>query len=261
MNNNNIVILSTKNDTFVCAIDGKASKIRNGSTSPIKYTIFSQFAQYANNRGEKNWSELFTNAARGSFHKGYKFTDGKTLTIKVSGVIQKCEVIPYNETAFHAYYENCKEFITKTSGISSHLDDNSSFVPLPDSKKENKYWSGTIQPPRQIAMIRAFADEMGDRYNFTENKKDELSENLIGKIFINDFGGNEINCDGCNIISIDGLTFTNGNFNLIDKPIKQQNKQKKKTTTTIQEEEEEHNVFKCSKNLSLSLKRRYEIFV
>lgn len=256
--NSNIVILSNRNDAQMCVVNGKASKIRNGSTSPIKYTIFTPYAMYAQQRGENDWYELFNNASRGSFSKGYKFNDGKHLSIKTSTGIQRFDVIFPTEQYFIQYYEACKEFISRTSGIFSTIDDQTEFVPLPDCKKKDKGWSGTITAPRQIAMITAFVNEVAIVYHFSEEKRVELLENLIGKIFIGDLTGDQIYCENFNITKIDGLTFYEGNFSIIDKPIKQNQKSKKKTIVTSQEENNvEHCIFKCSKNLSQSLKRRY----
>lgn len=261
MINSNIVILSNRNDAYMCSVNGKASKIRNGSTSPIKYTIFTQYAMYAQHKNENDWYELFNNASRGNFSKGYKFTDGKHLSIKTSSGIQKFDVIFPSEQYFIQYYEGCKEFISRTSGIFSTMDDKTEFVPLPESKKKDKGWSGTIPAARQVVMITAFVNEAASFYHFSEDKRQELLENLIGRIFIGDLTGNEIHCENFNITRIDGLSFYEGNFNIVDKPFKNLQKSKKKTISTIQDESNvEHCIFKCSKNLSQSLKRRYGDF-
>lgn len=264
MNSSNIVVISSKHDPVIHTVDGKVSKIRNGNTSPIKYTIFSYYAQFAKQLGETDWENMFNNAARGSFMKGFKFTEDKFLSVKTSAGIQKINIIPPSAEYFQAYYIACKEFISKTSAVFNALDDESEFVYIPASKRETGGWSGNISASRQVTMITAFVNDMGVKYNLTEEKIQELISNITGKIFIGDLCGDDMHCEGLRIININGLTFSgprfpnvNGKFHIITKPIKQLQKSKKRVTTTNQEEVQEDRVFKSSAKLSLALKRRY----
>lgn len=253
--NSNIVVLSTKNQSFICTVDGKASKIRNCSTSPIKFTIFSIFSQYAYKINENYWVDLFANASRGSFHKGYKFIDGKNLTIKISNVIQKCDVIPSDESEIPFYYEKCKEFFIKTSGISSNLDEDVTFIPKKETDKKNNCWSGTIQASRQIVMIKIFADEVSDKYNLNEEKKEELLENLIAHIYMGNIGNSDIKSDGFTIESIDNLELFDGGFNIRIKNTKPSRKKTQKTPVIIENNAPTDGIFKKRKKLNSSKKR------
>lgn len=252
-----IVIVSNKNNSSVCSVNGKASKIRNGSTSPIKYMVFNIFSQFAKTKSETYWEDLFNNASRGVFPKGYKFLDGRHLSISVKGTIQRCDTYFTDYNYLNIYYESCKEFITKYSGITSN-EDTTIFFKLPPTEKEVKGWSGKIPPATQVVMVTVFVDDAAANFHFTEEKKEELLSNLIAKIYTGDLSGNEIKCNEFMVTSIDGLYLYEGGFSIETKPIKQINKQKKKTTTTQEEEQPEQHVFKCSKNLGISLKRRYE---
>jgi hypothetical protein len=252
-----IVIISNKNNSSICSINGKASKIRNGSTSPIKYMVFNIFSQFAKSKGETYWEDLFNNASRGVFPKGYKFLDGRHLSISIKGSIQRCDTYFTDYSQLNIFYETCKEFITKYSGVTSN-EDNNIFFRLPSNQKEVKSWSGKIPPATQVVMVTVFVNDVASNFHFTEDKKEELLSNLIAKIYIGDLSGNEIKCNEFMITSIDGLYLFEGGFSIATKPIKQINKQKKKTTTTQEDEEIEKHVFKCSKNLGISLKRRYE---
>lgn len=264
MNSSNIVVISSKHDPVIHTVDGKVSKIRNGNTSPIKYTIFSYYAQYAKQLGETDWENMFNNAARGSFMKGFKFTEDKILSIKTSAGIQRLDIVPPTPQYFQIYYNACKDFISKTSAVFNTVDDESEFVYIPVSKREEGGWSGNISASRQVTMITAFVEEMGVKYKLTEEKIQELISNITGKIFIGDICGDDMRCEGMMVTAINGLTFfepkfpsINGTFSIITKPIKQLQKTKKRTTTTTQEEVKKERVFKSSTKLSVALKRRY----
>lgn len=259
----NIIIISSKNSDVVGMVNGKVSKIRNGNTSPIKYTIFSYYAQYAKQLCETDWETLFNNAARGSFIKGFKFIDEKFLSIKTTSGFQKIDVIPsaYTPQIFHMYYMACKEFISRTSAMFNALDDDSEFAYIPQGKKEDGGWSGTISAVRQVTMINAFVREEGVKYRLSDQQIEDLIGNLTAKVFIGDIKGEDIKCESLRIIAIDGLTFTDGNFHMVTKPIKPQIKGKSKTTATVQEVVQEDKVFKSSVKLSLALKRRYELML
>lgn len=254
------MILSNRNDPIVYAVNGKASKIRNGNTSPIKYTIFSFYSQIAHQLGETDWEELFNNFSRGSFNKGFKFLDENTISVKTATGIQKMNVIPPSQELIQQYYVACKDFIKKTSGIFNSLDDDFDFAKVPQMKKEDISWSGTIPASRQVAMITAFVNEASLHYRLSESKKEELIENILGKIFIGELSGSEIYCENFNVMRIDGLTFSEGNFHITSKPTKQVQKSKKRTTTTtcsLEQPIDQQKVFTCSRNLSQSLRRRY----
>jgi len=250
----NIVIISSKANEYVCAVDGKASKIRNGNNSPIKHPIFDLYSQYAKQNGETYWSDLFMNASKGVFsNRMYKFNDGISLTAKIGNIINKCDVIPPNNEKFHEYYLKVKEFISNTSGAAITADD--VFIPLPPNKIESEPWSGSIQPYRQIAMIDIFCSDVAILYSLSDDVKKELKENLISKIFGGELN-DQIHKEGHTIKYIDGLYFQNGQFFIQTQPPKTHLKQKKKTNSTIVEEHEESFVFKCSKGISNSIKNR-----
>lgn len=249
-----IVIVSSKANEYICAVDGKASKIRNGNNSPIKHAIFDYYSQFARSSGDTYWADLFMNASKGVFsNRMYKFTDGITLTAKIGNVIHRCEVIPPSNEKFQEYYFRCKEFITSTSGAAITADD--IFLPLPSDKIEPEPWSGSIQPYRQIAMIEIFCSECATKYSLSETVKNELKENLISKIFCGDIDG-QIHKEGHFIKYIDGLSFQNGTFYIQTQQNKTQAKQRKRSTVTVVEEVEESYVFKCSKGISNSIKNR-----
>ena len=263
MNSSNIVIISSKHDPVIHSVDGKVSKIRNGNTSPVKYTIFSYYAQFARQLNETDWENMFNNASRGNFMKGFKFSDDKFLSIKTNTGIQKINIVPPSAEYFQSYYVLCKEFISKASSMFNVLDDESEFVYIPVSKREDGGWSGNISASRQVTMITAFVNDMGLKYKLGEEKIQELISNITGKIFIGDLCGNDIHCEKLKIISINGLTFSypkipsnNGNFDIITKPIKQLQKSKKRVETN-QEEIQQNRVLKSSVKLSIALKRRY----
>lgn len=265
MNSSNIVIISSKNDAVIHTVGGKVSKIRNGNTSPIKYIIFSYYAQFAKQLGETDLENMFNNASRGSFMKGFKFTEDKFLLAKTSSGVQKINIIPPSVEYFQSYYYACKEFINKASSVFNTADDDSEFVYLPSSKREETGWSGNISASRQVTMITAYANEMGIKYNLTEEKVQELISNITGKIFIGDLCSSDMHCQGLSIVSIEGLTFSdpkfpsiNGKFYITSKPAKEIKKQRKRTTTTTTKEEvKDERVFKSSAKLSIALKRRY----
>lgn len=250
----NIVIISSKASEYVCAVDGKASKIRNGNNSPIKHPIFDLYSQYAKQGGEIYWSDLFMNASKGVFsNRMYKFNDGISLTAKIGNTIHRCDVIPPNNEKFHEYYLKVKEFISTTSGAAIAADD--VFIPLPLNKIEAEPWSGSIQPYRQIAMVDIFCNECALKYHLSDETKIELKENLISKIFCCELS-DQIHKEGHTIKYIDGLFFQDGKFFIQTQPPKSHLKAKKKTTTTVVEEAEESFIFKCSKGISNSVKNR-----
>lgn len=256
-----IMIISSKNDSSMCSVNGKASKIRNNSTSPIKHIIFNIYSQYATYKGEEYWSDLFANASRGSFQKGYKFTDGQHLTIKIRGVIQKIH-IAFNDIQYiDGYYEALKAFITTNSGIIGDNKDENIFSSLPQIQNEEFSWTGQIPAANQVFMINMFSYEMGEEHFLSEEKTEELRQNLIGKIFSGDLVGTEISrTNGYKISSIQGLSFDDkGEFYFEPKPIKIMNIKPKKSTVTSQDVEEKpkKRIFSCSKGLSVALKHLY----
>lgn len=255
-----IMIVSGKSDSSMCSVNGKASKIRNNSTSPIKHIIFSVYSQYATHKGETYWSDLFSNASRGSFQKGYKFTDGQTLCIKTNAGIQRYSV-QYSDIQYIDYfYEGLKTFITNNSGVLSSDTDENVFSVLPKVQVEEYTWSGQIPASNQVVMINAFANDMAEEHFLSNDKREELRQSLIGKIFTGDLSGSDIlRNGGYKISSIQGLTFDNlGDFFFTPKMFKQSTiKSKKSTVTTVDDEENRRHVFTCSKGLSVSLKHLY----
>ena len=254
MNSGNIVVLSDKKDAQVCTIDGKASRIRNGSTTPVKFVIFSWYSQYATYLGEPYWKEIFENASHDSFRKGYKF-DGSILSIKIKNSIRRHNVLPLNpqnQQDFHLAYESTKQFMTETSGVSCHVDDNSVFVSNPSAKLEEKGWTGTTPAKYQIAMIIGFVNTMTSFYKLSEAKSRELKESIISMVYSGDITSEEIKCENFTISSIDCIQFIEGNFRIIEKPFKMPVPRKKRITSSSNNEIVDKNkyVFKCSKNLS-----------
>lgn len=253
-----IVIISSKNDSMVCSVNGKASKIRNNNTSPVKYTIFLIFSQYATHKNEQYWSDLFMNAAKGSFPKGYKFNDGENLSIKVGNSIHKFNVLYPDINYIDHFYEGCKAFITQFTGITGNIEEDVVFIPLTEKRKDLSTWSGTIPASNQVYLVNIFVNEMAVLHNLSDEKRDELRENLVAKIFIGDLTSDEISRENYKISSIRGLTFDGlGNFFISTTPACLISKPKKTTTTTCEEKTDERYVFKCSKGLSVVLKRYY----
>lgn len=249
----NIVIVGTKNTEYVCDVNGKASKIRNGINSAVIYDIFEYYAGYGRSIGETYWDELFTNASKGNFpSKIYKVTDNSVLSAKSGSNLQHFNLIPPSRDQLSLYYEKCKEFITNTSGVASKDD---VCVDVSVSKYEPEPWTGSIPPQRQVAMVDIFVNEKAREHGLSERTKSELKENIIYKIFSGELGP-KIQKYGHTITSIDGLVFQNGQYWLPTDPPRVVNYNKKKTTTTAHDEENEQFVFKCSKNMSNSLKSR-----
>lgn len=254
-----ILVVSNKKDGQVCMVDGKASKIRNGSTSPIKYPIFARFSQYAAYRGEVYWKDIFDNASHDSFKKGYKF-DGTILSIKFKNAIKRLNISLVNQndaTEFHNLYDLTKNFITETSGASCHVDDNSVFVQLPQEKTRDKGWSGNIPAKYQIPMINHYVQEMSERFNLSASKSAELKECLIAMIYSGEITSSEIHCENSIILNIDRVQFINGNFAIIENQYRPNfSKKRKNVVQTNQLESSEiltqntKYVFRCSKNLS-----------
>lgn len=259
-NDSSIVIISSKNDAVVCSVSGKASKIRNNNTSPVKHTIFLLFSEYATRKGEQYWSDLFMNAAKGSFCKGYKFTDGQNLSIKIGSSIHKFNVLFPDNSYIDSYYEGCKAFITQFTGITGNVDEDIVLVPLKEERKDLTTWSGTIPASNQVYLVNIFVNEMAIAYNLSDEKKDELRESLVAKIFIGDLTGVEISRDNYKISYIRGLTFDGfGNFFINSSPscLISKNKKTVSTISTCEEKTDEKFVFKCSKGLSVVLKRHH----
>lgn len=250
----NIVVVGTKNTEYVCDVNGKASKIRNGTNSPVIFDIFEYYAGYARGIGETYWDELFTNASKNNFpSKIYKVSDKTVLTAKMGqNNIQHFNLLPPSRDHLPFFYEKCKEFITNTSGSASKDD---VYLEVNATKYDAEPWSGSIPPQRQVAMIDIFVNEKAREYNLSDEIRSELKENLISKIFGGELG-HRIQKYGHTITSIDGLVFQNGQYWLPTEAPKALPNGKKKTTTTHQEDEPEQFVFKCSKNISNSLKER-----
>lgn len=261
MSKGSILVLSSKKDGQICMVDGKASKIRNGSTSPIKFTLFARFSQYAAYRGETYWKEIFDNASHDSFKKGYKF-DGTVLSIKIKNSIKRLNISLVNQNdndEFNNLYELTKHFFTETSGASCHLDDNSVFVQLPLEKTRDKGWSGNIPAKYQIPMVNHYVIEMTEKYQLSQTKSNDLKECLIAMIYSGDILSSEIHCVDSIIISIDRVQFIEGNFRILETQFKPNfSKKRKIVVPTNQLENSEilsqnvnnKYVFKCSKNLS-----------
>jgi hypothetical protein len=251
-----IVIISSQNE-YVGVVNGKASKIRNGNTSPIKYPIFDFYSQFARQNQESYWADLFMNASKGVFsNKMYKFNESTSLlTAKIGSVIHKCDMIPPSNDKFIEYYNKCKDFISSTSGAAITTADDF-FLALPANKIENEPWTGSIPPYRQIAMIDIFCDDVSIKFSLSENTKKELKENLISKLFSGELNGENIHKVGHLIQYIDGLYFKDGKFSIQTNIPKTKNKRLKEQNTTYCEEKVENYIFKCSKNISNSLKNR-----
>lgn len=249
----NIIIVGTKNSEYVCDVNGKASKIRNGTNSPVVSDIFEYYSGYAKSIGETYWEDLFTNASKNFFpNKMYKIIDNRMLTAKLSASVQQFDLMPPNRESFPLFYEKCKEFFTNTSGVASKDD---VFLEIQASKYDYEPWSGSIPPQRQVAMIDIFVNEKAIEHSLSDETKIELKENLIGKIFTGELGPRIQKC-GYAIVNIEGLSFNNGKYWLPTDPPRTGVTNKKKTSTTLHEEEPERFVFKCSKNISNSLKER-----
>lgn len=249
-----IVVVGAKNTEYVCDVNGKASKIRSGTNSPVMFAIFEYYAAYARSIGETYWDELFTNASKNNFpSKIYKVVNNNTLTAKISSNnFNYFNLIPSSREELPYFYEKCKEFITNNSG-SACKDD--IYIEVESSKYEPEPWSGSIPPQRQVAMIDIFVNEKSREFNLSDKVTEELKESLITKLFIGELG-NKIQKYGHTIIGIEGLVFQNGKFWLPTDLPKTNFNSKKKVPTTCQEEEVSTFVFKCSKNISASLKHR-----
>jgi len=255
MSSDNIIVFSDKNKSTMCTLNGKTSKIRNGSNSPIKHIMFSNYSQYSHNLGDVYWKGIFENASHDSFRKGYKF-NGDILSIKIKNVIKKHNINPkmQNDTqSFIEAYERLKMFITETSGASSHKDDNSVYIAI-NTDKTDKKWSGNTPPKYQISMLHGYVDEVKKMYKLSDEKAKELNECIILMIYNGDIKSEEIHCENYEIKYIDNITFSENNFKIIEKMYKPvQHKKKRVTTSTGQLDEKKQTfTFKSSKNLSLA---------
>lgn len=248
-----IVIVGT-NDEYVCDVNGKASKIRNGTNSPVLYNIFEYYAIYARDVNETYWYDLFTNASKGNFpSKMYKMDEGNVLTAKLSAHnIQYFSLTPPTREHLAMFYEKCKDFISNTSGVACKDD---VYTEVSTAKYAPELWSGSIPPQRQVTMVDMFVNSKAKEFFFTDATKAELKESLICKIFSGELGG-RIKKNGHTIESIDGLYFKQGAYWIATDNPKFITKTVKNTTTTTQNNEEEEFVFRCSKNMSTSLKNR-----
>ncbi len=256
-----IVIVSSKSDSSMCSVNGKASKIRNNSTSPIKHVLFNVYSQYATYKNEEYWSDLFANASRGSFQKGYKFTDGQILCIKTGTGMHKFNVA-FNDIQYIDYfYEGLKNFIITHSGNVACENTENVFSTIPHTAVEEYSWSGQIPASVQVVMINAFTNEMAELHYLNEEKREELRQTIIGKVFTGDLSGSEIRREnGYKISSIQGLLFDDlGNYIFTPKQYKQITYKPKKSTISTECEEniDDQYVFSCSKGLSVSLKHLY----
>lgn len=220
MNRGNIIVFSKKsNDGQMALKEGKASKIRNGSTSPIKYEIFQYFSKYAENIGELTWKDVFENASHDSFKKGYRF-NGITLSIQLKNKVFRRHDVVINQNdpnGFINAYNECKEFITETSGCISQSDENDTLIFDEKQVTEVKGWSGNIPPKYQISMIRAFTKECSIYWKLSDKKLEELNENIIGMLYCGDITPSDITCENYKIKAIQGLTFSVGEFYIVTK--------------------------------------------
>lgn len=227
-----VVIASKENNSFMCVVDGKASKIRNNNNSPIKHQIFDFYAAYANKKLEKYWFDLFTNASRGNFPRGYKFLDNRHLSIKVGNSLKKYDVTCADTNNVDMYYENLKNFMETTSAGSCRTDDSYNPIPLPNQENDT-HWSGSIPPNIQIFMIKVFCNRMKEQYNLSTLKTKELVEALTTKIFTGEITGTEIQRCNYNIVAVQGLLFDGkGNFILNSREVKAIVKRQSKSTFT-----------------------------
>lgn len=256
MNNHITVIYENRDSQIITANEknGKVSKIRNGSTSPIKYTIFSWFSQYSLSIGDNYWKDIFENASRGSFSKGYKF-NGTSLSIKVKNSIKRINILLSNEPnmdEFVQLFENCKKFMVETSGIISTEVDDFFIFSYNEIVEENKGWSGNISARTQIVIINEFVNRMRNQYNLNSEKASNLKNSILMRIYTNTLNSNEISLENFKINYIEGLSFyideknNEGNFHFLEKSTKN-SKRKNQVEEIIPEEK---HVFKCSKNLS-----------
>lgn len=255
----NIIIVPSKDSEYVCSVNGKASKIRNGTNSPVIFDIFEYYSAYAKGIGETYWEELFTNASKNNFpSKIYKITDNRILIAKMgTNNIQQFDLLPPTRDNFPYFYEKCKEFITNTSGSASKDD---VLIETTISMYDAEPWSGSIPPQRQVAMVDIFVNEKAIEHGLSDETKAELKENLISKIFTGELGS-KIKKYGHTISEIEGLLFQGGKYWLPTEEPKNISNIKKKTTTTVQEDEPEQFIFKCSRSISNSLKNRSAISI
>lgn len=226
----NIIIVASNTDGNICDVDGKVSRIRNGTYSPTVNDIFSYYASYAKSLGETNWETLFTNASKNVFpSKIYKMNENRFLTAKITqSNTQQFDCLPptYDSIAF--YYEKCKDFITNTSGAISKDD---VIVEIGFEKKELEYLSGAIPPARRIAMIKIFVAEKAKLFNLSKEVELQLKEDLIGKVYIGELD-EKIKKIGHTIHEIEGLVFQNGFYFIPTTPPKIINYNKKRIATT-----------------------------
>jgi hypothetical protein len=258
MNSGSIMIVSRGNNKI--SDNGgsfKISQIRNNRNSPTKYPIFLMFSQIANYLSEPFWKDFFENASRGSLGKGYKF-DERFLIIKNKNEIKKFDTFIENQSEINKLYEECKKFITNTSGISSTCDNNNIYLSEQKKREDEVAWTGNIPAKNQIAMIDIFINRIASHYEFSNEKKYELKTNLIAKIFIDDITSSDIHYENFFIKSIDGLNLVKGNYSFTEKFFKlTQTKSKRKQLSSSIPEKEESFVFPCSKNISHFLKKSY----
>lgn len=251
----NIVVVTKKTNEYVCDVNGKASKVRTGTHSPVVFSIFEYYAGYGRSIGENYWYELFTNASKGTFpSKIYKVIDSSILVAKINtSNVQQFQLTPPQRENIPYYYEKCKEFISNTSGAASKDD---VYSEVNSSRYEPEPWTGSIPPSRQVAMIDIFVNRKSREFFLSDEKREELKESLIGKIFLGELKSKIIKT-GHTIDHIEGLYFQPGNFFIQTEPVRVSNLTKKKCVTSYHEEEEvDEFIFKCSKNISASLKNR-----
>lgn len=247
-----VTIVPTKHEAIVGIVSGRASKIRNGHTSPIKYQELDVLSKYAEYLGETTWKDFFGNASRGSIPKPFKF-DGTNFTIKKKSELLQFCVSMNQHTNINDIYQGCKIFITSTSGISSEVDDNSIFTIQSDTPIEEFRWTGNIPPRQQIVYIDIFVGEMAILHNLSEEIRDDLKKSLVGAIvFSKTVPSTCIITEGYKIKQINGLYFHNGQYYLQES----QPKTPKRKIPQNSVPEEQTYVFGCSKNLSLAVKKR-----
>lgn len=249
-----VTIVPTTHEAIVGIVSGggRASKIRNGNTSPIKYKDLDLLSKHAEFLGETTWKDFFGNASRGFIPKPFKF-DGVSFTIKKKSEQLQYSVILNQQKNIIDVYKECKNFISSTSGISSEVDDNSIFSIQSDAPIEEFRWTGNIPPRQQITYIDIFVNKMSDLHQLSDEVKDDLKKSLVGAIVsTKSIPNTSIITEGYNIKQINGLYFKNGQYFLQELP----QKVTKRKIPSVDVTENDVFVFGCSKNLSTLVKKR-----
>ena len=66
-----------------------------------------------------------------------------------------------------------------------------------------------------ICRIKVFVGEQAKLNNLSDEQHEELVQRLISRIYCREITNNDINWDKILVSSINGLTFTNGNYVLV----------------------------------------------